>query len=726
MPELDISTMTGREKTSSVKDRRKAVRPFGYFTATSIAIVAAFFLIAISVFFTIRDIESQIEVAKIQSETALGRVSSNVMVVFRSLETMLEAVAQSVAGSNRIDPLYMINQGTLDKLGINHIILHNGRGTVIDTVGIPIGTATKMLSGTDLTMTVRGDMMRISVKSGSLPWMRRIDFHRRIEHGGNLNETVYLTASMHPDVLETAIRGSSRKDFIYPMHFVLMNLDGSIEISSTLQEDMKHDLKKTLDDAKAPDMEQPETGSGHAFVQNVNDPWSTDNTMPWLLNGMETSKPRHRPSETWVSDVYVSQRYDLRIIQWADYSTLARELGIAKMPFILLIFAASAGIVFGGTRFDRQAVSALFRGIVDNAPSGIVEVGPRGVILFANRMVTDLLGINPVGRQLPDIFHPDNREMLEALMRGGLSLPLTAQMIRYDGVILEMDVTLSSMFQPRHDVDGSYILSLTDVTARQNAIHAEQAAREALEAADREKNQFLAAASHDLRQPVQSIRLFTQRMLRRPNLDDDQREMLTDIEEASGILTRYIVELLDFSRLIAGSVPVDITTVDLAVLIEQIIEDTRKNCSKPIVVSRRILTANPLAMTDEMLMRRVLQNLVSNAVKYTDQGSITVSLTDAETGRLHLEVADTGRGIGPDDQEKIFKEFYQVDNPARDFSHGFGLGLAIVRRSLGLLGHSISVRSELGKGSAFTIDLPVAIPAPFNTERPATREVMTT
>ncbi len=232
-----------------------------------------------------------------------------------------------------------------------------------------------------------------------------------------------------------------------------------------------------------------------------------------------------------------------------------------------------------------------------------------------------------------------------------------------------------------------------------------RAEKEKAEEASNAKSRFLAAASHDLRQPVHALSLFVAAL--RPRIADPEAGRLLDnVDSSVQAMGGLFNGLLDISRLDAGVVEVNAQAFALQPLLERICRDHASEAESRKIELR--CRATRLAVfSDPLLVERVVRNIVANAIKYTDRGAVLVGAR--RRGRtVVVQVWDTGRGIARSEQSQIFKEFYQAANPERDRTKGVGLGLAIVRRLTQLLGHPLSFRSREGHGSMFAIDLPLA------------------
>jgi len=245
----------------------------------------------------------------------------------------------------------------------------------------------------------------------------------------------------------------------------------------------------------------------------------------------------------------------------------------------------------------------------------------------------------------------------------------------------------------------------------------------ALEAANQSKTRFLASASHDLRQPTAAIGLLVS-LLRQQTKDPEIKDLTNMLDEAVSSMESLLVGLLDISRLDAGAVKPEFQSVGLhdvfqAVRIHEKSAADGKGLRLRFRLPRGLPGSQLMVLTDPMLLHSVLRNLVANAIRYTHSGGVLVAARRRGKHRLRIEVWDTGIGIAPDQIERIFEEFYQVGNSARDRNRGIGLGLAIVRRTASILGEQVTVKSRLGRGSCFAIELPLNLVASKRTEAPA-------
>jgi signal transduction histidine kinase len=227
-------------------------------------------------------------------------------------------------------------------------------------------------------------------------------------------------------------------------------------------------------------------------------------------------------------------------------------------------------------------------------------------------------------------------------------------------------------------------------------------ARDRAEEANRAKSQFLAAASHDLRQPLHALSLFSATLTLRA-ADSTTGEIASHIDKALASLAALVDSLLDISKLDAGAVRPQLQRVNMKELVERIDADYRP-VAREKGLTFRVAPVEAQVETDPVLLDRVVRNLVDNAFKYTAAGSVSLDVEHDER-TVRIAVRDTGAGIPEAERERIFDEFYQVGNPERDRGKGLGLGLAIVRRLARLLGLEVQLESQAGRGSTFAVTL---------------------
>jgi two-component system, sensor histidine kinase len=370
----------------------------------------------------------------------------------------------------------------------------------------------------------------------------------------------------------------------------------------------------------------------------------------------------------------------------------------------------------------RSTPPELARSALDAAPDAMIIIDTSGSIRFANRQVSALFGYDHheiVGRSVEQLMperlssrHVRHREQYVGAVRVrpmGAGLDLYAR--RKDGTEFPVEISLSPI------EDGDQVLvaaAIRDITERTRAkaeiIVARESAERAREIADRAnqgKSRFLATASHDLRQPLQTLALLNG-SLRRMVTDPDSVEALAQQELAIGGMSRLLNALLDISKLESGAIKPEPTDFAVAALFDEFRTEfagiaAKKGLDLQIKPSRHCVYSDP------SLVEQILRNLLSNAIKYTREGRVLLHCQYEQEGRVRIEVLDTGIGIPADQLPYIYDEFYQVGVPANSTRDGYGLGLSIVQRLVKLLNLGFDVRSQLGKGSVFSVVLPAGL-----------------
>jgi signal transduction histidine kinase/CheY-like chemotaxis protein len=235
-----------------------------------------------------------------------------------------------------------------------------------------------------------------------------------------------------------------------------------------------------------------------------------------------------------------------------------------------------------------------------------------------------------------------------------------------------------------------------------------------LEIANHAKSRFLAAASHDLRQPLHALGLFVAQLRGRTNAAE-RKQLMARIDAALSAMNELFNALLDISKLDAGVLTPDISEFSIGSVLKRV-ETTFASTAREKQLSLRVVPSSAWVRTDFILLERIVFNLVSNAVRYTSHGRVVVGCRRYGDS-IRIEVWDTGPGIPPDQQQNIFSEFYRLGDPDRDRRAGLGLGLAIVERLCNLLEHPIHLESAVGKGSCFSIDV-LRVEAPAANTKP--------
>ncbi len=369
----------------------------------------------------------------------------------------------------------------------------------------------------------------------------------------------------------------------------------------------------------------------------------------------------------------------------------------------------------------------LARHALEAAPDAMLIADAKGLIRFTNRQVSVLFGYDhdeiiglAIETLLPERIRAQHISHRERYAREVRARPMGAGLSLYgrrrDGTEFPVEISLS----PIGDGDETLIAAaIRDATERKRTEAELIAAREAAEAArllaiqaqeiadraNQAKSRFLATASHDLRQPLQTLALLNG-ALRRVARGEETREALTQQEHAIASMSKLLNALLDISKLESGSIKPEPADFLVAGLLEELrLEFDSLASNKGLRLD--IEPCRACARSDPALVEQILRNIVSNAIKYTDTGWVRLRCLQ-EASLVRIEVLDTGVGIAADHMPHICEEFYQIGIPTNSSREGYGLGLSIVQRIVKLLTLKLDVHSEVGRGSTFALTLPAS------------------
>jgi adenylate cyclase len=316
--------------------------------------------------------------------------------------------------------------------------------------------------------------------------------------------------------------------------------------------------------------------------------------------------------------------------------------------------------------------------------------------------------------QTPDLKDVAPSPVLDILLRAGFRAVLIVPLLGPEGLVGMLVVRRKAPGEfPQHTVDLLQTFAAQSVLAIQNAnlfTEVEEKSRQ-LEMASQHKSQFVASMSHELRTPLNAIIGLTEMMVNNAARFGTEKaaEPLRRVHRAGTHLLGLINQVLDLSKIEAGKLELSPETVNLAPLLEDVIGTARQLAEQN--KNRLILDAQEnlgQLTVDPMRLRQILLNLLSNACKFTKQGEVKLRVKKVVDGRnwIEIAVADTGIGMTPEQQAKLFEEFTQADSSTARQYGGTGLGLAITRKLARMMGGDVTVTSEPGKGSVFTVRLP--------------------
>ncbi|MFK8082367.1 MAG: ATP-binding protein [Granulosicoccus sp.] len=377
----------------------------------------------------------------------------------------------------------------------------------------------------------------------------------------------------------------------------------------------------------------------------------------------------------------------LRVVAQSDsLSHLAKRLSATVLTLLLgcsiasvLYFFSSAGL------FERTMLTAIMLGI--GTTSFSINMGYPPILLA---FIGPLLGTSSV---------------LWAINPAKDIEPVFAFAVSASIIIIAHTLVKNGRF-----LFNSFAVAIESSTKLEEqseklseALHNAEEARQAAETSSQSKSRFIAAASHDLRQPVHVLNLFSG-ALRHAQLDSRTRDIVDNMNIAVTSLSSQLNSLLDISELDSGSVKPDITSVDLSQLSQTLTSEMKKLAEDKHIGLFNEVPSDTFVRTDPVMLLQIVRNLCGNAIKYTQTGCVRITATESQS-QVFLSIVDTGIGIDISDSDKVFEEFYQVSNHNRDKEKGLGLGLSIVERLINTLEHHLSLKSRVGDGTTVSITM---------------------
>ena len=355
--------------------------------------------------------------------------------------------------------------------------------------------------------------------------------------------------------------------------------------------------------------------------------------------------------------------------------------------------------------------SALANAYLESAPDATVITTTDGEIIASNSQLFHLLGYSAstlhgksIEQLIPERFHASHRQYIARFALAPEARGMGTGRALFALTAADEELPIEVSLSPIRVGETTLVAAaLRDVTPRLEAEALLRSAKEEAERANASKSRFLAAASHDLRQPLQAIQLYLS-VLERTSLDSKARDVTSRMAASLDTMGELLDTLLDISRLDRGVVEPEIDDVPLHNLLRGLYSSNLRQAEEK-GLTLTLTGTDAVACTDPGLLARIVDNLITNAIRYTESGGVTVS-TAIDGDRVRITVSDTGVGIPEDQLDRVFEEYHQLDNAVRDRRKGLGLGLAIVKLLSELLDHPITVTSEVGRGSAFQVSVP--------------------
>ena len=446
-------------------------------------------------------------------------------------------------------------------------------------------------------------------------------------------------------------------------------------------------------------------------------------------------------------DLQPQAEADVQLLRYTEH-LLASAIGTASSRLVLslLLRRRAVGVKSAQKLLDDASEAIqynrdLLQSALDQVRQGISVFDKDMRLICWNRQFREILGLpaefGRVGVPLDEIIRytadqgdlgDGNIEDLvsDRIHKFAVTQETFQERLNSTGHVLE--IRTNSMPQ------GGIVTTYTDITDRVEAAEALARANENLERRVRErtaeltkvnrelakakakaddanlgKTRFLAAASHDILQPLNAARLYTTSLVERKRRGEDGR-LIRNVDASLEAVEEILGTLLDISRLDAGAMKPEITDFPVADLLSQL-ELEFEPIANDKGLEFRVHPSSLWVHSDRRLLRRVLQNLISNAIKYTESGRVVLGCRRRSSTRLEVQICDTGPGIPKQKQKLIFREFQRLENPNAE-AHGLGLGLSIVERIGRILDHKISLESRIERGSVFSVSLPVTAARP--------------
>ena len=423
-----------------------------------------------------------------------------------------------------------------------------------------------------------------------------------------------------------------------------------------------------------------------------------------------------KASETHFENIHEATETDVKESFWNIFLLTS---------ILLLIVLVFTFILARLTRINRERfisnkyANGRMKAILSSSLDAILAINPSGKIIEFNGAAAQLFGYSQeeaIGSHMADLIVPDHlREAHEQAMQRYLETRekrvvgkgrVRLEGKHKNGKVFPIEISISSAIGAEDEIFVSYIRDISKELEYENEL---RKARDAAIAGEKSKSKLLAVMNHEMRTPLNGI-LGTMELLNDTDLSTQQKRYLRIMGKSGNLLLSHVNDVLDISRLEAGIMEINTSIFDLNTLITDLIESQSTIAKKKNITLNFLpaVSGQMLVSSDPMRVRQILMNLLGNALKFTQSGSISVELEVLQDGRsIEMRVIDTGIGINEQDIDNIFDDFTTLDSSFGRRAEGTGLGLGIARRIVNTMNGEMGVESEEGEGSMFWVRLPI-------------------
>lgn len=359
-------------------------------------------------------------------------------------------------------------------------------------------------------------------------------------------------------------------------------------------------------------------------------------------------------------------------------------------------------------RFEQSKAQA----ILDNVVDGIITIDEKGLVQSFNPASERIFGYSKeevVGKNvkflMPEPYHSEHDHCLQNYLSSGvakiINIGREVEGLRKDKTVFPLELAISEVYVGE---DRLFTGIVRDISERKSFENALKEAKEKADFANLSKSRFLANMSHEIRTPMNAVLGYSQILLRNPGLSKDVRDIIRTMSRSGQNLLALINEILDISKIEAGKMELKLVNFDLQSLVNELDSLFALRCNEKLLnwhVTN--LPNSTIVYGDETKLMQVLINLIGNAVKFTDSGTVDLSITPLDQNNYQFDVKDTGAGIPAESQKDIFEPFQQEESGHK--KGGTGLGLAISQKQLELMSSELQLESELNHGSRFFFKL---------------------